>query len=209
MTTGLIEPHYLPSLEYFTALLSCDQILIEQHGHYVKQSYRNRCYLQSSQGPVMLVIPLREVHGKVPLHDVKIDYRLNWQNTHWRTIHSAYAASPYFEHFRDDLQSILYSGVTSLVEFNARILSYCLNALPWKPSVSATLSYYHESSENILDLRSQISPKKPYSDRKFYKASPYHQVFGKTFAGNLSLLDLLCCEGPQSMAVLKDSRAEI
>ncbi|MDZ7648492.1 MAG: WbqC family protein [Cytophagales bacterium] len=54
----LIDLHYLPSLEYCCALQQFDEIQFEKQEHYVKQSYRNRCFINTAQGPVMLVVPL-------------------------------------------------------------------------------------------------------------------------------------------------------
>jgi hypothetical protein len=59
--------------------------------------------------------------------------------------------------------------------------------------------------ENSGDLRSSISAKKPYSERSFYQPAPYYQVFGNQFVENLSLIDLLFCEGPRSPIIISQS----
>ena len=72
MKSALVELQYLPSLEYFCALQQFDAIELEGWEHYVKQSYRNRCYINTAQGVEMLIVPLTAKHGKTLIKDVRI-----------------------------------------------------------------------------------------------------------------------------------------
>ncbi len=208
-TTCLIEPHYLPSLEYFCALLYFDKLILEKNEHYIKQSFRNRCYINTANGVEMLVVPLSEKHGKVPLRDIRIDYTKKWQNNHWRGIQSAYTKAPFFEHYSDALRDIIFSDHHFLHDLNLALLSFCLRNMNLEKEVSETVSYEKSLIEDIYDLRSSITPKEAYSERPYYQPVPYHQVFGSAFAENLSFVDLLFSEGPGSLAILKASQKEI
>ncbi len=208
-TTCLIEPHYLPSLEYFCALLYFDKLILEKNEHYIKQSFRNRCYINTANGVEMLVVPLSEKHGKVPLRDIRIDHTKKWQNNHWRGIQSAYAKAPFFEHYSDALRDIIFSDHHFLHDLNLALLSFCLRNMNLEKEVSETVSYEKSLIEDIYDLRSSITPKEAYSERPYYQPVPYHQVFGSAFAENLSFVDLLFSEGPGSLAILKASQKEI
>ena len=209
MTTGLIEPHYLPCLEYFCAILSFDKLVLEKQEHYVKQSYRNRCQINTAQGPSTMVVPLTAKHGKIPFKDIRIDYTGKWQNNHWRSIQSAYAKAPFFEHYAQELERILRRDFVFIFDLNQEVLSFCLSSLGLPVELSATETYQKEGVPQICDLRSQITSKKPYWDRPYYRPKPYYQVFGNAFASNLSLVDLLFCEGPHALPILKASRHEI
>ena len=209
MKTGLIEPHYLPCLEYFCAILPFDSVVLEKHEHYVKQSYRNRCLINTAQGPTWLTVPLTSKRGKVPFKDIRIDYSGKWQNNHWRTIQSGYANAPFFEHYAPDLEKIIRRDFPFIFDLNMSVLSFCLNNLGLKKELSDTAEYQKETGEQVCDLRSRVIWKKPYSDRPFYRPVPYYQVFGNGFASNLSLIDLLFCEGPNALATLKASGTDI
>ncbi len=202
----LIDLHYLPSLEYFCVLQQFNHIELERCENYVKQSYRNRCYLKTSQGIEMLIVPLTAKHGKTLIKEVRIDYSQKWQNNHWRTIETAYRKAPYFEYYSDDLKSILYHHHNFLFDLNLELLSFCLKCLRLAPSLSVSVSYKKIPPSHVFDLRSQINPKKPSLDRNFYKSVPYYQVFGSGFAENLSLIDLLFCEGPRATSLLISSQ---
>jgi len=209
MKIGLIEPHYLPCLEYFCALLPFDKLVLEKHEHFVKQSLRNRCHINTAQGPAMLVVPLTANRGKVPLKDVRIDYTGKWQNNHWRSIQSAYAKAPFFEHYAPELHDIIYHNFVFIFDLNRDVLSFCLSSLGVKKELSETEDYQTHVGSQVYDLRSRITTKKPYSSRAFYQPTPYYQVFGNAFASNLSLIDLLFCKGPNALDSLTASRREI
>ena len=203
---ALIELHYLPSLEYFCAFRHFDAIELEKWEHYVKQSYRNRCYIKTAQGVEMLIVPLTAKHGKTLTKDVRIDYSKKWQNNHWRTIESAYRKAPYFEYYSDDLRTILYRNHEFLFDLNFELLSFCLKSIRFNPNLSLSVCYEKVPSLPVFDLRSRINPKKPASSHNFYKPVSYHQVFGSGFAENLSLIDLLFCEGSRAASLILASR---
>ncbi len=97
----LAESHFLPSLEYFCAILPFGQIILEGHEHFEKQTFRNRCYINTAQGKMMLTVPLKERHGKILTKDVQLESGNKWRNSHWRTIESAYRKAPYFDFYCD------------------------------------------------------------------------------------------------------------
>lgn len=192
----LIESHFLPSVEYFCALSRYEDIQLEAHEHFMKQSYRNRCYLLAVNGVGRHTVPLTGKHGKVSIHEVQIDYTVRWQASLWRSIQSAYAHAPYFEHYRDDLRGALFSGNRHLLDLNVRLLSLCLKWLRWGKRISLSTSYHPETDRD--DLRNVISDKEDFRNRPFLRVIPYQQVFGNTFVPNLSILDLVCCVGPDA-----------
>ena len=204
MTKALLEVQYLPPLEFFCALLSFDEILLEKHEHFVKQTYRNRCRINTAQGVLTLTVPL--VHGnKATIAETQIDYTQKWQNQHWRSIESAYRNAPFFEFYSEELKVILYRVHASLFELNRELLSFCLRSIDLEILISETVTYQKEPPQNVFDLRSSIHPKKQHSGQPFYQAIPYYQVFGAAFAENLSLIDLLFCMGPKSREILRAS----
>src|SRR5688572_26630455 len=90
VNTALVELQYLPPISYFAALSTVNEIVVEKFEHYQKQTYRNRCYLNTAQGVIALIMPLTSKHGKTVVTDIRIDHSQKWLNNHWRTIQSAY-----------------------------------------------------------------------------------------------------------------------
>jgi hypothetical protein len=60
-------------------------------------------------------------------------------------------------------------------------------------------------STEIQDIRRLISPSVHFSERDIYTPQTYFQLFGSDFESNLSVMDLLFCEGPASKSVLLKS----
>ena len=80
MNTILIELQYLAPISYFATLLDCDTVIVEKFEHYEKQTYRNRCYINTAQGKEALIVPLTAKHGKTVIKDVRVDYTQKWLN---------------------------------------------------------------------------------------------------------------------------------
>ena len=205
----LIDLHFLSSLEYFCALLPFETVVLEKHEHFNKQSFRNRCYVLAANGVERLSIPVTEKHGKVMITDVKIDYTYRWQTNLWRTLESAYANAPFFEYYKDDLHKEIFLNQKFLYDLNFHLLSMCLRWLKWNKSIAESIGYEKKILSSCLDLRGLISAKKDFSERGYYHPQPYQQVFGSTFVPNLSLIDVIFCEGPQAANLVARSQKKL
>jgi WbqC-like protein family len=200
----LIEAHYLPSIEYFSAIAKSEYILLEFHEHFVKQSFRNHAFINTANGKEKITVPLTSKGNRTLISDVKIDQSQNWKKNQWRTIESAYRKSPYFEHYADELNKVVFANHIFLVELNLALLTLCFNWLRWEKKITGTQSYEAVSVDNH-DLRNVILSKKPYGQRNFFRPIKYTQVFGDTFVDNLSLIDLIFCRGPEAAALVNAS----
>ncbi len=204
LSSALIEVQYLPPVAYFTAVAGSSGIVVEKFEHYQKQTYRNRCYINTVHGRQALIVPLTMKHGKVLIKDVRIDHTQKWVNNHWRTIQSAYGKAPFFEHYADELNTILHKRQQFLYDLNMALLTMCLKWLKWNVTVTETETYDVTLNETVKDLRSAINPKiSQYTT--FYKPAAYYQVFGSNFVENLSLVDLVFCEGPGASGIVQAS----
>ncbi len=202
---SVLTTAYFPPVEYFFAIAGSGKVLIEQYEVYQKQSYRNRCYICSAAGREALSIPVRkESYQKVPIRDVRIEYRKPWLQHHKRAILSAYNSSPFFEYYVDDLFPILDRKETFLFDLNLLLLERCLELTGIKAEIEFTSEYHKEYSEG--DFRTIIQPKYRGENllATYKKEKTWTQVFSDRFGfiGNLSILDLLSNEGPNAISYL-------
>jgi len=202
---ALIETSYLPSVDYFCLIFPYQNISIEKFEFFEKQTHRNRCVVNTSQGSVMLSVPLEGRHGKVLTKDVRVESGNKWRNTHWRTIESAYRKAPYFEFYSDELRMILYRDHKFLFDLNSDLLSFCLQSLKMKKAITETVAYEKETL-GTEDLRNCVSVEKSMTPLQNFQISPYQQVFGNAFVSGLSVIDLLLCCGPDSYLTIKSSQ---
>jgi hypothetical protein len=203
--TVLVEPQYLPSIEFFCAILKAEEVLLEAHEHYTKQTYRNRCYILGANKVLLLSIPVINGNRKILMKDIQIDHEQKWSNEHWRSIQSAYGKAPYYEFFSDYFERAFQKRHKFLIDLNEDMLTICLKLLKLQKSVGRTETYLKAPESNILDLRGKITPKESHAKRQIYQPAEYIQVFGKDFVQNLSIIDLLMNEGPNALTIVTKS----
>jgi len=206
-TEAILSTAYLGPVEYFTKFLIYDKIWIEAEENYQKQSYRNRCEILTSNGKLALSIPVTKEQPKTKTKDIRIDYSVDWQKDHWNAIESAYSASPFFEFFVDDFLPFFQQKYTFLLDFNTNLLKMIINHLEIDVEIDFT-NNFERSPEFLDDFRNVIHPKqKVRASSSNFSPYPYYQVFYDRFKffQNLSIIDLLFCEGPNAENILVKS----
>lgn len=187
--------------------LSPSVVYIEACENYQKQSYRNRCRFYAADGVQALSFPIVHEGGshKIAISDVKVDYSTPWLQQHQRAIVSAYRTSAYFEYYQDELFEIMESRPKRLIDLNMELLRFFISKTGLAVDLRLTEDYCKEVTD-CEDFRERIHPKRPnhiLSDLRLEK--PYFQVFAQKygFKSDLSIMDLLFNEGPDSIVYLK------
>nr|NQU90939.1 WbqC family protein [Bacteroidota bacterium] len=196
----IISTAYLPSIQYFSYLMAADEVWIEQYETYPKQTFRNRCEIYSANGKLALTIPVVKVDGNhTKTRDIIISNHQNWQTMHWRAIDAAYANSPFFLYYKDDLEPFFHRPYKNLLDMNHQLLIALLEILHIKKTIPYTTEFV-KSPVGVLDLRNEISPKV----KTKYVFKPYYQVFEEKFGfiPGLSMLDLLFNVGDEAVDYL-------
>ncbi len=84
MASALLSSTYFGPVQWYQKLNRYDACLIEQHDHFVKQTYRNRCVIAATNGLQTLSIPVEKFEGaKCEMRDVRISDHANWRHQHW------------------------------------------------------------------------------------------------------------------------------
>ncbi len=195
---------------------------IEACENYQKQSYRNRCNFYAASGPQSLSVPVVHENGtfSLPITKIKVDYSKPWMLNHKRAIVSAYRTSAFFEYYQDELFALLDRRPETLWELNLSIIRFFIEKTGLPVDLRFTEDFtqsakvcgdglwkglpYNEAT-GACDLREIIHPKRPDDilERAQMK-KPYFQVFAckHGFIPNLSIMDLLFNEGPNSISYL-------
>lgn len=196
----LLPIFYLPPISWFSVFLNDEtEILFEQFEHFPKQTYRNRTNIYGANGKLSLIIPIKHT-GKRVLNEIEISYAEDWQNLHWKSIRTAYQSSPYFEFYEDRLKKIYDSEEKSLLKFNLEALRIILEILKSEKAYSLNNEYIKLPEET--DMREKFSAKQESE----FEMDEYYQTFSDKhgFMKDLSILDLLCNKGPESLTYIKN-----
>lgn len=194
---------YFPSVSYMKEILKADTVLIEQYDHYVRQTYRNRCYIAAANGKMALSIPVeRNLTEKGLVKDIRISDHDNWRHQHWQSIVSAYGMSPFFEYYEDDIAPFFTRRWDFLIDFNMEITQKLLDLLEIDKQLKLTDEYCADFQNKVVDLRLKTKAHKEVP----LETKPYYQVFDAKygFLPDLSVLDLIFNMGNESILYLTD-----
>lgn len=199
--TILIHPTYFPTIATFVAITKADHVVLETQDNYQKQTYRNRSYIYAANGKLQLSVPVvfsqknRQKYSEVQIAN---DYK--WQDNHWKSLESAYRTSPFYEYYIDELQPLFTETFNSILDFNMKCLEVICECLQLEVSITKT-EIFEREPENIKDYRGLVNAKK----ENIISLEPYNQVFYTKhgYINNLSILDLLFNEGPNTISYLE------
>ncbi|MFT6167624.1 MAG: hypothetical protein ACJAV5_001958 [Vicingaceae bacterium] len=190
---------FAPILQ-FALITDAENYTIETKEHFVKQSYRSRFQIYGANGLLNLVVPVKKWKNHSSIEEIQVSYDENWQQLHWRSIESAYRASPFFEFYEEEIKPLVFSKEINLIMRNAEIERIILRII----GISSSAIFSENYSEQELDWRSLINPKSKV-EMESVSISNYIQVFEDKhgFIPNLSILDLLFNLGPECKLYLK------
>lgn len=223
LTTAFLGP-----IEYYAKLYHYDKIVIEACDNYMKQTYRNRCFIGAANDRLPLSVPIiKNDTEKTLTRDIRISDHGNWRHQHWYAIESTYNNSPFFEYYEDELKPFFVKEYDNLFDYNEQLRKVICSLIGFESEVIYSKEYFTkdeiESGDEKMkecyfgdasadikctDFREIIHPKKDYIllDTEFGDI-PYYQLFDQRwgFRPNLSIIDLLFNMGPESVLVLRDS----
>lgn len=196
----LIHPTYFPNLAHFVAMLKSDVVYFEVCDNYQKQTHRNRTEIYGSNGKLALTVPVSYSQRNRQLYkEVTIANDGLWQAQHLKSLQSAYSMSPFFEYYIDDLTALFNKRYNFILDFNLNCFDVIKDCLQLEINIEHT-EIFEKEAEAKTDLRKLVN--RNYEVNSF---QPYTQVFTEKygFIPNLSILDLLFNEGPNTELYLK------
>lgn len=196
---GLFIPTYFSPISQYAAIMHSDSLVFEVEDHFQKQTYRNRCYIYGNNGKQLLNIPV--LHPKTSERRKTKEMlvgKSGWQKQHYTTLETVYNNSPFFEFYKDDLQVIFMKKYTFLLDVTIDTFIFINKALELAKKFTLSNAYELNPKE---EFRSLANAKQQVD----YNFEPYTQVFDNRygFLKNLSILDLLFMEGPNSITFLE------
>lgn len=180
---------------YYDGLIK-GQVITEDNENFQKKSFRNRYFINSSQGLLCLSIPLvKGKNNQTPIKEVKISYDERWITKHIHTWQTCYGKSPYIIYYQDAFIRILEKKYTYLFDLNLAIAEKIWQYLKADIMPQCGSQQHH----NKTTWQPYTPPHITHID--------YPTLWDLTTidVNALSILDLLFNSGPESKALLLDA----
>lgn len=191
---------YFGSIHFVKKLMENRNVVFDMNAPFTKMSFKNRMIIVTSQGPLILTIPI--VGGrdqKTPIKDITIAYDSSWSAKHLKSIITSYKRAPYFEYYEESLTALYAKKPAKLVDF----LLLCSEWLQSQLKMNWDLSILH----NQVDVDAVIKYYDPCVPKNYNQHNglpKYQQVFSDQldFITNASILDMLFCVGGREISKL-------
>lgn len=189
---SLLEPTYFPPISHWNHITS-DNLLWSIKSNYNKQTLTNRTYIDSSNGELMLTVPIKHSRKNEPRNfsDIKIDKSFDWKKIHFKSIKISYQSSPFFQFYEDELSNFFNCDYENLTDLNLKSIEMICGWLNVKmPSV------FRKNQDDFIDISYLSNTKRT----KYPNQKKYNQTFeiNNGFISDLSILDLVFNCGPSS-----------
>jgi WbqC-like protein family len=187
--TNTIDLKYFGNINYYKILLNNSITNIYTNLPYKKELTCNRTTILGANGLINLTVPIVGGRGqKTSFGKVAIDYSQPWRQQHQRAIFTCYGKAPFFEYYKNHIEDIFSNKFTTLLELNKYTINKMILLLKQK---EITLVFLKELPK--IEVPNAIK-------NNNNEQLPYVQVFDTNngFVPNLSILDLLFCQGPNS-----------
>jgi WbqC-like protein family len=185
-----------PSIVWWAHILDADLVALDTTEPFQKMSLLNRYRISGADTSINLTVPVaggRDQHN--PLHSLRIFNQHQWQKQHWRTLVSVYNRSPYFTYYAPYLEELYTTSFERLEDFNLCTVRWIARQMkvPADDKLTTDISLF---PANAADIRS-LKKRRDTGEGAF---PHYYQVFEERtgFLTNLSILDLLFSEGPDT-----------
>jgi hypothetical protein len=202
----IVENQTFPCIDYIKILIKETNVKFFTCDRFRKMSFQNRYVLAGANGLISLTIPIRGGREqKSEIGNIMIDNTTGWQNRHWKSLVSAYNKAPFFEYYREQIRALIFNEKTSLFDFNIDILNSLFNIL----EINNKVEIINFKDPNTCYRYSPEFLPRSFQDGRGHWNPKYPQVFEDRigFQPNLSFLDLIFCEGPNTLNLLQKAIA--
>lgn len=185
---------YFGPIAYYQKLCSSPQPIMDVGEHFIKQTIRTRTEILGPNGKQTLSIPVNRPFGnKTAFKDVLI-HEDGWRTLHLRSLKTAYASSPFYDHYESEIKEIILFQTHSLHEFLSNIHQRIIEWLDLPLTGEKSLQFLH------IDPLDKDYRKTTFDSESTHVVNSYTQVFTErsAFVNNLSILDLIFNEGPMA-----------
>lgn len=226
MTVAIHQPNFIPWVGYFNKINKSDAFVLFDDVQFPRaKTFGNRVEIKTNNGAVWLTVPVTNRGELNNFNEVEIDNNQNWVGKSLKTLKLAYQKAAHFNDYWDEFSAIYTTKYQLLTDLNIALIDFAVA----KTGITTKLIRSSElpecrglnGEEKILAILKKLNATtylsgKGAGSRRYinednfkeagidlvwqsYEPRPYRQLWGGDFIPNLSIIDLLFNEGPDSM----------
>jgi len=223
---AIVQSSYIPWKGYFDLINLVDEFILFDDVQYTVRDWRNRNLIKTGQGSNWLTVPVNSKGLRSQLIREATVVDPHWRMQHWQTLQHQYARAPHFNQYKVWLRNLYEAATYShLSDINRHFIEAVCAQLGVTTTLSWSMDYrvVDGKSERILELCRQAGADlyvsgpsaRAYMDYDLfeqhgievrfmdYSGYPEYSQLFPPFSHNVSVLDLLLNEGPESASFLK------
>ena len=134
---AIIQPNYIPWIGYFKIIKNVDEFIFLDDVQYTKRDWRNRNFINSEKGKIMLSIPVKSKNKYLQkINDTECTSN-EWKKDHLNKIRTSYKNYPYFNEIFEILNKSYYkTNSTNLLVNLYNILFELMDFLQIRTNIS-------------------------------------------------------------------------
>jgi hypothetical protein len=219
------QPGYLPYMGFFKKIQSSDIFIYLDDTKFVEHGWDNRNKIKTDKGSMWLTVPIKRDSIQL-LKDVLIANNESWKKKHLKSIKINYTKAPFFNDYWDDFSDIFQKDWNKLIDLNLNLIKYFNQKLEiiTKTIRSSELQINSSGTKRLVEICQHVGATtylsgilgKEYLDEDLFNESgikiiyenfihPIYKQLGNNFLPNMSIIDLLFNEGPNSGELIRKS----
>jgi hypothetical protein len=120
MNCVILQPSYIPWRGYFHQIQKADTFVFYDDVQFDKRGWRNRNRIKTPQGSTWLTIPVFSRGHQLehtPINEIEICWDHEWNRKHWLTLQQHYRKAPFFDRYKDFLETFFKRHDPLLADF--------------------------------------------------------------------------------------------
>lgn len=228
MRIAIHQPQYIPWLGYFDKMDSSDVFVILDDVQYKKNEWQNRNKIRNAESWQWLTVPVKYEFGQA-MDQVKLEEGSGWRAKHLKSIELNYSRAPHYKEHQPFFADLYGKETRTIADVNTLFIEYLKTALGINAKLvrSSELNIRTASTRRLVDICKALGGDTylsgaggaEYLDETMFSSSGIaleyqdykHPVYKQVFEGfepYMSVIDLLFCEGDNSLNVIRGGRVK-
>ncbi len=184
---------FVGPIAWWQAWVQQPELPVWTHAPVAKRSRQNYTLLNGANSLQRMTVPTDRRSRRAYYDSVLVNYGRPWQRTHLHAYPTIYHNSPYFEHYWPELEPLLSASPERLIDYGLPLAKWIAKQL--RPEAPLRLMETVDQPDyRHWALTAHCAP-------EGFAPPDYYHLFTHD-EQNVSVLDLLFCEGPQSRLIL-------